>query len=109
MTHSCVPAALAVAVCLVCNGLAGYAFTQVFPLVLATLKAHGFLYLLASIEVAAILTVLLVLPETKVCLSLLFLSQALSHFNPQLCVYWVVALGGCTGWLHWVVAQSTIH
>ncbi|XP_064403728.1 glucose transporter GlcP-like [Halichondria panicea] len=57
--------ALAVAVCLVCNGLAGYAFTQVFPLVLATLKAHGFLYLLASIEVAAILTVLLVLPETK--------------------------------------------
>ncbi len=70
---------MAAAICLLCNAMAAYAIIQVFPVMLAALKAHGFLYLLASIEVAAVLAVLLFLPETKV----------------GVCVC-VCVLGGCT-------------
>ncbi len=74
-------AVLAVAICYIGNGLVAYTITQVFPVMLATLKAHGFLYLMASIEVAAVLSVVLLFPETKVSVS------------PCVCVCWVVGVG----------------
>ncbi len=63
----CVVAALAVAVCFTCNGLVAYSVNQMFPFLLTALQSHGFLYLLATVDLVAVLVVLLFFPETKVC------------------------------------------
>ena len=59
------PAAVAVAISTACNWLIGYALTQAFPSILASLYTFGTLYMIGVVNLVAGLFYLFFIPETK--------------------------------------------